>query len=51
MPGFSEEEPLNGLIEQVRAKDPQWLKPVYTGDDSRFIIYELQPAHEPVPLD
>ena len=51
MPGFSEEKPLNRLIEQVRTKDPQWLKPVYTGDDSRFIIYELQPAHEPVPLD
>ena len=51
MPGFSEEKPLNRLIEQVRTKDPQWLKPVYTGEDSRFIIYELQPAHEPVPLD
>jgi hypothetical protein len=51
MPGFSEEKPLNQLIEQVRTKNPQWLKPVYTGEDSRFIIFELQPAHEPVPLE
>ena len=52
MPGFGEEkEPLNRLIEQVRTKYPQWLKPVYIGEDSRFIIYELQSAHEPIPLE
>ena len=50
MPGFSEEQPFNQLVAQVRSKNPQWLKPVYAGADRRFIIYELQPAHEPVPL-
>lgn len=51
MPGFGEEKPLNELIEKVRTKYPDWLKPVYSGADSHFIIYELQPDLEPAPVD
>lgn len=51
MPGSKEEKPLNRLIEQVRTQNPKWLRPVYTGEDSRFVIYELQSAHEPIPLE
>jgi len=47
MPIFREEKPMNEFVEQVQRKYPGWLKPVYLGEDKRFVVFELQPDHEP----
>ena len=46
MPGYSEEKPLNELIENVRKSNPGWLNPVFVGKDNRFVIYEFQYSPE-----
>jgi hypothetical protein len=47
MPLFSEEKPMDEFVDQVQRKYPGWLKPVYLGEDNRFVVFELQPDHEP----
>lgn len=42
MLGFKEEKPMEELIQQVQEKFPGWLKPVYMGKDSRFVIFEIK---------
>ena len=46
MPGFSEEKPFTKLLNRLLANRPDWLKPVYIGDDQRFVIYEVQSQME-----
>jgi hypothetical protein len=41
MPGSIEEKPFNKVLNQLLANRPDLLKPVYIGDDERFVIYEL----------
>jgi hypothetical protein len=48
MPGFSEEKPFAELLKQVISKRPALLKPVYVGEDKRFVVFEIQsPPHQP----
>ncbi len=47
MPGFSEEKPFTKVLNRLLVNQPDWLKPVYIGDDRRFVIYELQSQMEP----
>ncbi len=47
MPGFSEEKPFAQLLKQVISKRPAWLRPVYVGEDKRFVVFEIQsPPHQ-----
>ncbi len=47
MPGFSEEKPLFEFVKHVQEKYPGLLKPVYVGEDSRFVVFKFQSAREP----
>jgi len=40
IPGFVEEQPFFALVTQIRKDQPNFLKPVYVGIDSRFAIYQ-----------
>jgi hypothetical protein len=46
MVGFAEDKPFDKLLEELTGRFPGWLKPVYIGEDQRFVIYELH--HEVV---
>jgi hypothetical protein len=41
MPGFAEEKPLAGAIQELRQLYPQWLVLKYQGADGRFMVFEL----------
>ncbi len=47
MPGFAEEEPVQEVIDELYRRHAGWLVPVYQGEDPRFVIFALDPQHEP----
>jgi hypothetical protein len=50
MPVFTEEAPLSAFVRDVQEHYRGWLKPVYSGADDRFVIFELQPDREPTDV-
>lgn len=44
MPLFSEEKPFAELIELAISETPTLLKPVYVGEDHRFVVFEIHLA-------
>jgi hypothetical protein len=50
MPGFAEEAPLSAFVRHVQEQYRGWLKPVYRGEDDRFVIFELQSDREPTDV-
>jgi len=41
MPGFGEEEPFKLIIDEIREKQPEFLKLIYVGEDPRFMIFRV----------
>lgn len=39
--GYSEEKPFDRLIEELMGREPGRLERVYTGEDTRFVIYQV----------
>jgi len=44
MPEFGEEKPFLELLEKLRQEHPGALQPVFVGQDSRFVIFALEPG-------
>jgi arylsulfatase A-like enzyme len=44
---FSEEQPFDSLLAEMRDKHPGWLAPVYQSEDQQFVIFELQAEMQP----
>jgi hypothetical protein len=47
MTSFSEEEPLQNALNELRQDHANWIRAVYRGEDPRFIVYEIDPRFEP----
>ena len=47
LPDFSEDGEFQDAVFSLHAEHPDWLHTVYRGADDRFVIYQLDPAHEP----
>ena len=47
MTSFSEEEPLQNALNELRQDHANWIRLVYRGEDTRFIVYEIDPRFEP----
>ena len=47
MPGFGEEKLVQDAIDELYRQHASWLVPVYQGKDPRFVIFALDPQHEP----
>ena len=51
LPLFSEEKPFSNLVAKLCKEYPNWLKPVYIGEDKRFIIFELKQTYTDEELE
>lgn len=47
LPGFAEEKLFADALDELRCRHPAWLRMVYQDADPRFVIFELDPNHEP----
>ena len=47
MPGFAEEKLIEEVIDELYHRHAGWLVSVYQGEDPRFVIFALDPQHEP----
>ncbi len=43
MPGFSEEVPYVQFLVQAQKRYPAWIRPIYVGQDKRFVIWKVAP--------
>jgi hypothetical protein len=51
MPGFSEEEPFNALLNDFSKECPNCIMPIYVDEDKRFKIYKISYQEEGTSLE